>query len=105
MPPTAFVALAAMLFENNYFLIPLILKDFCFYNSTFEEGGAKFGILAINDGQDIFNFYRGACLGIGITVQLKNIALLDGKLGSLGLYGRFHEKKDLKNRIWGKLQE
>ena len=93
MPATSLVALAPLLFENNYLLVLFILEDSGLDRCAFYVGSAKLGIRTFAEHKDLIDINGVACLRIWKYVDFEDITFGYGKLPSLCLNGCFHKKR------------
>lgn len=88
-----FVALTALLLEDNHFGAAFVLEDAGCDGCALNCGLAKLDVAAFPDRENGVDGYRVTVLGFRITVDEENISLLDGKLSSLCFDRGFHRKK------------
>lgn len=88
----ALVALAALLFEDDYLRVLFVFKDGCFNASTVHEWGAELCVCTFAHHEDFVEVDGVACFRTWEGVNLKDITFSDGKLAALCSNSGFHDK-------------
>lgn len=92
MAAALLVALAALLFENDDFLVFLVFKNGQLDRGTLNEGCAKASVGALADHEDFVDVNRITGFRSREDVELEDITLGDGELATLCFDSGFHGK-------------
>jgi hypothetical protein len=91
MTSSASVAFTSLFLKDDDLFVFLTFENFGCYFCPLHFGSTEFGIVAVLDHEDVFDVYSIACLNAGVLIDGKDVAFLNGELGSLCLDGSFHE--------------
>jgi hypothetical protein len=96
-----FIALATLLFEDDYLLVLLILEDDGFNDCTLDKRSSETSVCTFTDHEDFIDVNRVTRFRVREGVNLEDIAFSYSKLATLCFDSGFHWEKRKSKALLG----